>query len=304
MPPQRAQTVVGLGELLWDCFPDRRRAGGAPANVAFHANQFGHAGIVCSRVGADELGTALRQELTQAGMTTDHLQIDLELPTGTVTVDASVADKPRYTIHEPVAWDALEFTPGIARLASGCAVVCFGTLAQRDPRSERTIHRFLDAAEGALKVYDVNLRQDWYTRDRIERSLRQADVVKLNLEELELMAGLFELPGHEPAAWAHALRERSSSSLICLTRAEAGCLLVGIDGLHDEPGRPVDVVDAVGAGDAFTAAMITARLGGWALDATARLANAAGALVASRAGSMPDLRPEFEKLLIDYGSES
>ncbi len=304
MSPKQAQTVVGLGELLWDCFPDRRRAGGAPANVAFHANQFGYTGVVCSRLGDDELGTALREELARAGMTTDHLQTDRELPTGTVTVDTSSADDPRYTIHEPAAWDALEFTPEVASLASESAVVCFGTLAQRDPRSERTIHRFLDAAERALKFYDVNLRQNGYTRERIERSLEHADVVKLNLEELVLLAKLLTIHGCEPVAWARELQERSSASLICVTRAEKGCLLAGSDGVHDEPGQPVTVVDAVGAGDAFTAATIAARLENWPLDATARMANAAGGLVAARAGSMPVLRHEFERLLVEHGSKS
>ncbi len=237
-------------------------------------------------------------------MADDYVQIDRKLPTGTVTVDTSAADDPRYTIHNPVAWDALEFTPEVARLASQCAVVCFGTLAQRDPRSESTIYSFLDAAGAALKVYDVNLRQDWYTQERIERSLEHADVVKLNLEELAMLVGLLALPGDRPIAWADGLVERSSASLVCVTRGEHGCLLVDRDGHHVEPGRPVDVADAVGAGDAFTAAMIAARLDDWPVDATARLANAAGGLVASRAGSMPDLRHEFEKLLIEHGSKS
>ncbi len=304
MPPNQAQTVVGLGELLWDCFPDRRRPGGAPANVAFHANQFGHSGVVCSRIGDDELGVALREELSRAGMTTDHLQTDPELPTGTVTVDTSIADRPEYTIHAPVAWDALEFTARLGRLAEDCSAVCFGTLAQRDRRSERTVHRFLHSAPNALKVYDVNLRQDWYERELIERSLQQADVVKLNLEELGQLAKLCGLTGSGPVQRARQLLDRSSAGLVCVTRAEAGCLLVGDDAICDEAGRVVDVVDAVGAGDAFTAAIITAQLAGWPLDATARLANAAGGLVASRAGSMPNLRQEFEKLRIEHGSKS
>jgi fructokinase len=290
--------VVGLGELLWDCFDDSRRPGGAPANVAFQAGQLGFRGVVCSRVGHDALGNALVDFLAAQGLATDWIQRDAAYPTGTVTVDTTRADHPEYTIHENVAWDHLEFDAALEDLMAGAAAVCFGTLAQRSPVSRETIHRALArTSPECLVVCDVNLRQRWYDREVLERSLAAAALVKLNDHEVTVLAELLGAGSAEHVAFAREIRRRFDVDTVCITRGERGCLLVSADEVVDAPGTAVEVVDTVGSGDAFTAAWIAGRLRLWPLDSQASFANRVGALVASRAGAMPALRAEFARLL-------
>ena len=289
--------IVGLGELLWDCFADARRPGGAPANVAFQAGQLGCQGIVVSRVGRDALGDELVAFLAGQGLDTAWIQRDAVHPTGTVTVDTSRADHPTYVIHENVAWDHLEATVDLKDLMGRAAAGCFGTLAQRWPDSRQAIHAALDAARpDCLVVYDVNLRQQWYERSWIEKSLSRSRIVKLNDDEATVLAELLETGAGDHVAFARAVQQRYGVDTVCITRAEQGCLLVAGDEVVDSPGVRVDVVDAVGAGDAFTAALIVSRLRAWPLAAQAAFANRVGALVASRPGAMPILREEDLRL--------
>lgn len=292
-----APMVIGLGEVFWDIFPDARRLGGATANVAFHAQQLGCNGIVASRVGMDTAGDELCAHLREKRLDTRLIQRDVEHPTGRVTVDLSNPQRPRYVIHEDVACDYLATEETLLQAAREARAICFGTLAQRMPVSRETIHAVLaEAAQECLIVYDVNLRQHWYRREWIERSLRCADVVKINHEEAAIVGPLLELPRGDDRVFAAAVRERYGVELACVTRAEEGCLLVGPDGVADVPGVAVDVVDSVGAGDAFTAALIAAQLDGWPLHATADFANQVGALVTTRAGATPEMSEEFARL--------
>jgi fructokinase len=296
--------VIGLGELLWDVFPDSRRPGGAPANVAFQSQQLGCRGLVASCVGEDEPGGELRVNLVERGLDTSLVQRDADHPTGRVTVDVSDPHHPRYTIHEDVAWDFLQPDENLMSAAREASAICFGTLAQRSPVSRETIHAVLDAAgSDCLIVFDVNLRQQWYDRERIERSLRQADIVKLNHEEAAVLSEMFGFGVQEHRTIAAALQDRFNVDLVCITRAEKGCLLVNRDGIADVPGRKVEVVDAVGAGDAFTAALIVTQLEGWPLQSAAEFANHVGGLVATRrgaSGAMPEQRDEYKLLRKTY----
>lgn len=300
--------VVGLGELLWDCFDDSRRPGGAPANVAFQAGQLGCRGIVCSRVGKDALGDELTGFLAGCGLDTQYIQRDGERPTGTVTVDTSRAGHPRYTIHRPAAWDFIECDALLAELMSQAAAVCFGTLGQRDGAARRAIQNALaQTAENCLVVCDINIRQDWYTRAVLEESLLAARLVKLNDDEVPLLAEVLELDcgtgahgtgGREPLIpFCRELQRRYDVEAVCVTRAERGCLLADREEIVDSPGITIELADAVGAGDAFTAAWITARLQGRSPEQQASLANRVGALVASRRGAMPELKNEFAEIL-------
>lgn len=289
--------VVGLGELLWDCFGDERHPGGAPANVAFHADQLGLRGVVCSRVGGDALGTELVDYLRDRRLTTEFVQRDAGRPTGTVTVETSPAGEPSYVIHEGAAWDAIALTPELDALLPRAAAICFGTLAQRSEQSRETIHAAIAQARDATIVYDVNLRQTWYERAWIERSMRAADVVKLNSDEVTVLGRLLDIDAHDNVAFANALRERFGVKTTCVTRAADGCLVASDGEAVDVGGVKVKVADAVGAGDAFTAAFIAALLKRWPLENAARLANAVGATVASRSGAMPPLREEFAALM-------
>lgn len=301
MTGSNTPTVVGLGEVLWDVFDDSRRPGGAPANVAFQAGQLGGRGVVCSRVGRDDLGDELVAFLAEHGLATDWIQRDEAHPTGTVTVDTSEARAPRYTIHEDVAWDHLAWDADLERLIDSASAVCFGTLAQRQSVSRGTIQAALDRARPrCLLVYDVNLRQDWYRREWIEASLAAANLVKLNDQEVKVLAELLETGSADHGAFARAVRTRFGVEQVCVTRGEKGCYLQGPGDEANCPGVEVEVADAVGAGDAFTAAWIMARLDGWPLARQAAFANRVGALVASRPGAMPPLRSEFAALRDEF----
>jgi fructokinase len=300
--------VVGLGEVLWDCIGEARHPGGAPANVAFHAAQLGCRGVVCSRVGMDALGQEFVAFLAGQGLETASIQRDPDHPTGRATVDASVPERPRFIIHEDVAWDFLKFDESLQKLMEFADAVCFGTLAQRSPTARDTIHRCLESVRPAcLTVYDVNLRQNYYTREQIEHSLAAADLVKLNADEVQVLSHVLNLGDGRGETSAHAsdaahvafartVCERFAVEAVCITRAERGCLVATAGETVDCPGRAVQVVDAVGAGDAFTAALIFAQLAGWPLRRAAAFANEVGALVATRPGAMPALTAEFAAL--------
>jgi fructokinase len=248
-------------------------------------------------VGADGAGEELLEYLTARGLETRHIQRDADRATGRVTVDSTDPQRPSYLIHQNVAWDYLEFDRPLERLMGEASAVCFGTLAQRSLQSRETIHRCLSAAPGALVVYDVNLRQSWYQREWIERSLRASRIVKLNANEVDVLAEVLQARSAEPPDFAGSLRKRYGVELVCITRAERGCLLIGAGQTADVPGVDVHVADAVGAGDAFTAGLIWAHLRGWSLPSAARFANEVGALVASRPGAMPVLTDELSTLV-------
>jgi fructokinase len=295
---QAAAIVVGLGELLWDCFPDRRLPGGAPANVAFHAGQLGMQGVICSSVGTDELGDEMLRFIAENGLSTAFIQHDAKHGTGRVDITSDERGEPRYDFAYDVAWDHLLFDEQWRGLAQQAGAVCFGTLAQRSPGSRTAIHQFLAAAPpDAIKVYDVNLRQPWYQRQWIEPSLRIADIVKLNHEEVETLAAMLAVPSREPRNLAGVLQAEFGAGLVCVTRGKDGCLLVRGDEVAEQPGIAVREAFPVGAGDALTAALIFTQLNHWPLEASAQFANRVAALVAGKPGAMPPLRDDFEALI-------
>ncbi|MBS0203279.1 MAG: carbohydrate kinase [Planctomycetes bacterium] len=291
---------LGLGELLWDCFPDRRMPGGAPANVAFHAQQLGLNAATVTRVGCDQLGDEICRFLQSQGLCLDLVQCDPIHGTGTVTVDAGPTGT-NYVFKPDSAWDFLEPTSSLLAAMQSARAVCFGTLAQRNAVSRETIHACLNASSpDCLIVYDINLRPPFYERAWIERSLHQAQIVKLNDEEVRILAGMFDIGISDNPGVAKWLLTQFDLQLVCVTRGGAGCLLVSPDETIDVPGVPVHVVDTVGAGDSFTAALIQTRLAGWPLRRSAEFANRVGALVASRPGAMPVLQQELAELRAEF----
>jgi fructokinase len=289
--------VVGLGELLWDCFADSRLPGGAPANVAYHACQLGCRGIVASRVGQDPLGDELVAFLASQGLETAWVQRDATHPTSTVTVDASRPDDPRFYIHENVAWDYLALEMALEQLLVRANAVCFGTLAQRSRYSCHTIQQAIrTVGPGCLVVFDVNLRQGGCPRYLLEASLRASHIVKLNAEEVLGIDEYLEIGAREPEWFARAIQDLYGVDTVCITRGDRGCVLIGPDQVADDSGKPVAVADTVGAGDAFTAALIASRLRGWPLAAQASFANAVGGLVAGRRGAMPAVGEAYRQL--------
>jgi fructokinase len=299
-PSETFSTVIGLGELLWDCFPDRRLPGGAPANVAFHAQQLGLTAAAATRVGTDPLGDELDSFLRSQGLSTALVQRDPIHGTGTVTVESGPSGN-GFTFLENSAWDFLEATPDWLAAMAKAQAVCFGTLAQRGSVSRETIHRCLDATPAeTLIVYDVNLRPPFFERSWIERSLARATIVKLNDEEVRVLGPLLLGQTLNDRDFARWLLSAYPAEAVCITRGAAGALVVTANEVIEVPGTPVTVVDTVGAGDAFTSALIWARLAAWPWDRAARFANCIGALVASRPGAMPMLRAEFAAVKAEF----
>ena len=290
--------MIGLGELLWDCFPDRRLPGGAPANVAFHAQQLGLSTAVATRVGQDEFGDELLQFLQTQGLSTELVQQDSSHPTGTVTVSPGTSMSVDYTFLENSAWDFLEPKPELLAAMGAAKAICFGTLGQRRPVSRNTIQQCLNAAaKDCLIVYDVNLRSPFFSKDWILQSLKRATVVKLNLDEVKVLTKLLGFPLVDEVRFAKKLLDDFRQlSMVCITRGSEGCLGVTCDEAISLSGIAVKVGDTVGAGDAFTAAIIFGQLAGWPFAKMLDLANSFGALVASRVGAMPSMPKELASL--------
>jgi fructokinase len=281
--------VVGIGELLWDRFPDgRRELGGAVANLVYHATQLGDRGVVASRVGRDLAGDDLVARLGELGVDCSYLQRDATHPTG--TVDVRLADgHPSYTIHQQVAFDFPELDRRWQELAARTDAVTFGTLAQRTPAAAEAIARFVAACPPAcVRLLDVNLRQRFWSASLLEHSLRAATAIKLNAEELPAVAAAVGVTGGTAHTTLQRLLERYRLRLACLTRGARGSLLVAAGAAAVEhPGARVAVADTVGAGDAFAAAMLFHLLRGSSLQRMAAAANDYAAFVATRRGGTP-----------------
>jgi len=280
--------VVGLGEVLWDVFPERTCLGGAPSNFAYITTLMGDQGVVASRVGEDSRGIEALRRLEELGLNIDHVQTDGEHPTGTVNVEVDGNGQPRFEITQPVAWDHLQWTLDWQHLAETADAVCFGSLAQRSETSRKTIRRFLKATPPhTVKIFDVNLRQSFYSPEILADSMKLADVVKLNNDELPKIMNLSRMPHKDELSSAQRLIAEHDLELVCITRGGSGSLLVAAKNSSEHPGFKVHVADTVGSGDAFTAGLVHEYLHGASLDLMNEVANLVGAWVASEVGAMP-----------------
>lgn len=291
------RTVVGLGEILWDLLPEGSRPGGAPANFAVMSSRLGDRAVVASRLGPDALGAEARTALEAFHANTDFLQTDAEYPTGTVTVSLA-SGEPEYTIHEPVAWDRLEFTPEWQKLAHEADAVCFGTLAQRSPASRATILEFLHATRPeCVRVFDVNLRAPFWSPEVLRQSLGHTTILKLNAAELpDVLKGTEACPyptastdEEEVLRGARRLMDRYPLQLVCVTLGAHGSLLATPSNFHRHYGLSTTIRDTVGAGDAFTAALVHYYLDGAPLAVLNEAGNRWGSWVASQSGGIPPL---------------
>jgi len=288
--------VVGLGELLWDMLPAGKRLGGAPANFTVMSSRLGNRGVIASRLGNDALGAEARDMLQAFPAGVGLLQIDAAHPTGTVGVEIHDGE-PHYIIHEPAAWDFMEWTPEWQALAESADAVCFGSLAQRDSDSRATIREFLAATRPeCVRVFDVNLRAPFFNVDVIAASLASATIFKLNELEVPQVLAMLDMPqpadSDEEAALlsaARALLQKYPLQLVAITMGGEGSLLVTRENFHRHHGVPIKIADTVGAGDAFTAALVHARLAGASLAAMNEAGNRWGGWVASQPGAMPPL---------------
>lgn len=287
--------VVGMGEALWDMLPEGRKIGGAPANFAYHVSQFGLPSCVVSAVGKDELGEEIIDNFAAKGL--NQLIAEVPYPTGTVLVELDAAGIPQYDIRENVAWDNIPYTTALDELARRTRAVCFGSLAQRSEVSRDTINRFLDVvAEDAdnLIVFDVNLRQHFYTKEILNASMERCNMLKINDEELVTVCRMFGFAGLDPREQSRALLEMFSLRMLILTCGIDGSyVFTPGDELSYQPTPLVEVADTVGAGDSFTAAFVAGILIGKPVDEAHRLAVYTSAFVCTQNGAMPILPAEL-----------
>lgn len=285
--------IVGLGEVLWDKFPRGKRLGGAPANFAYHSAQFGHEGLVVSAIGLDRNGNDIIQELEKHQLPY-HLD-RVAYPTGTVDVDLGNPNAPVYTINTKVAWNHIPFTDELRTIAASAKAVCYGSLAQWGRESRSSIRLFLDSCSAdCLKICDINLRQTYYTKSTIRESLRRADILKLNEDELYVITNLlgFKMAGEE--VLCRRLMRAYKLEMIILTKGVYGSWVLWKDGVSHQGTPKVKVVSAVGAGDSFTGAFIGSYLNGASIPEAHAIAVRVSAYVCTQKGAMPPIPEELK----------
>ncbi|MEN9918709.1 MAG: hypothetical protein RL662_1145 [Bacteroidota bacterium] len=278
--------VIGLGEILWDMFPEGKKMGGAPANFAYHSSQLGMMGYVVSAVGYDNLGQEILTQLSSKKLNFEMEQIGF--PTGRVTVTVDKMGVPQYDILEDVAWDNILLTQAMRDLARCADAVCFGTLAQRSHVSRQTINSFLDLVpQSALRVFDINLRQHYYSSELIEKSLQRSNALKINNDEVEVISNMFGLTKMGEKDFCHYMLHKYNLQYVILTKGENGSYVMNDKECSFLESPQVHVADTVGAGDSFTAAFVYGILLGENLRQAHQLAVRLSAYVCSQVGAMP-----------------
>ncbi len=282
--------VVGIGEALWDVLPEGKKLGGAPANFAYHVSQFGLQSRVVSAIGEDKLGNEILENFQGKGL---HTLIEkVEYPTGTVQVQLDNEGVPCYDIKDNVAWDNIPFTDKLKQLAQKTCAVCYGSLAQRNVVSRETINAFLDAipdGKGPYKIFDINLRQGFYTKEIICNSMQRCNILKINDEELVTVSRMFGYPGIDLQDKCWILLAKYKLEMLILTCGVNGSYVFTPGSVSFVETPKVEVADTVGAGDSFTAAFVSAILKGKPVNEAHQLAVNVSAYVCTQNGAMPEL---------------
>ena len=286
---QAEAEVLCVGEVLWDALPAGLFLGGAPFNVACHLRAAGVPVSLVSRVGRDRLGDEARARVARYGVRTDLVQVDERLPTGFVRVTISATGSPSFEILAPAAWDAIEANDTLLARARAARAIVFGSLAQREPVSRRTIELLWDS--GAMLVFDANLRPPYDDRDVVRRSLERANVVKVSAQELERLSGWYELPGRDLHARVTAMAERFHCDVVCVTHGKEGSAMWREGRWTEHPGFDVEVRDTVGTGDAYLAVLLAGLLKGADDESVLHHASMMGAYVATQSGAVPPDQP-------------
>lgn len=288
------EIVVGMGEALWDVLPEGKKIGGAPANFAYHVSQFGLPSCVVSAIGDDALGKEIIENFTSKGL--DQLIAEVPYPTGTVQVEIDQTGIPLYDIKENVAWDNIPYTEHLDALAKRTKAVCFGSLAQRNVVSRETINHFLDTMpkdDDSLIVFDVNLRQGFYNKEILCKSMQNCNILKINDEELITVSRMFGYPGIDLQDKCWILLGKYNLNMLILTCGINGSYVFTPGNVSFQPTPKVEVADTVGAGDSFTAAFIASILKGKSVTEAHTIAVKTSAFVCTQKGAMPILPPEY-----------
>ncbi len=286
--------VVGLGEVLWDMLPEGRKIGGAPVNFAYHAGQFGIETMAVSAIGNDKLGEDTIAEMN--GKHLNHIFPSVPYPTGSVQVSLDEKGVPAYDIKENVAWDNIPFTNEIESVARSCRAVCFGSLAQRNAVSRNTIRKFIESTpDGCIRIFDINLRQNFYTSNVIRDSLEHCNILKINDEEIMLVSRMFNYDSSNIENVCRTIMEDFSLEMVILTCGTKGSYIFTKGGVSFMPTPKVNVADTVGAGDSFTGSFCAAILRGLPVAEAHKKAVEVSAYVCTQNGAMPEI-PESMKL--------
>lgn len=286
--------IVGIGEILWDVFPNAKVLGGAPANFAYHVSQFGFEGFAISAIGNDELGDEIMENLNNKAL--KYIIEKTPFATGTVQVTLDGKGIPQYEIMQNVAWDNIPFTPQMEELARKTRTVCFGSLAQRSEVSRNTINRFLDLVPtDALKIFDINLRQHFYSQQLIEHSLRRCNILKINDDEVVQVAKLFEWEMTTEMEICQKLLANYSLNMIILTKGTEGSYVITDTETSFKATPKVEVADTVGAGDSFTAGFVASLLSGKTISEAHEIAVEVSAFICTQHGAMPTLSDSILK---------
>ncbi|MDY3217065.1 MAG: carbohydrate kinase [Sodaliphilus sp.] len=288
------EIVVGMGEALWDVLPEGKKIGGAPANFAYHVSQFGLPSCVVSAIGDDALGKEIIENFTSKGL--DQLIAEVPYPTGTVQVEIDQTGIPLYDIKENVAWDNIPYSEHLDALAKRTKAVCFGSLAQRNVVSRETINHFLDTMpkdDDSLIVFDVNLRQGFYNKEILCKSMQNCNILKINDEELITVSRMFGYPGIDLQDKCWILLGKYNLKMLILTCGINGSYVFTPGNVSFQPTPKVEVTDTVGAGDSFTAAFIASILKGKSVTEAHTIAVKTSAFVCTQKGAMPILPPEY-----------
>ena len=291
--------IVGMGEVLWDVLPEGKKIGGAPANFAYHISQFGLDSCVVSAVGDDKLGYEILDNFDKKKL--NYLIEKVPYPTGTVQVELDETGIPCYEIKEGVAWDNIPYTPALEELAKKTRAVCFGSLAQRSIVSRETINYFLDVmpdGEGQYKIFDINLRQGFYTKDTLCNSMQRCNVLKINDEELITVSRMFGYPDIDFQDKCWILLAKYNLKMLILTCGVNGSYVFTPGNISFVETPKVDVADTVGAGDSFTATFITGILKGKDVSEVHKHAVEVSAYVCTQNGEMPEFPPYLREQLL------
>ncbi len=286
--------IVGLGEALWDCLPEGSKLGGAPANFAYHMSQFGYEALAVSALGKDKLGDETIKIFEKEHLSFIMPRVDY--PTGTVQVELDDEGVPTYQIKTGVAWDNIPYSHAIDEVAKECRAVCFGSLAQRSDVSRHTINFFLDSTpKDCLKIFDINLRQNFYTKEVIQESMRKCNILKINDEELVVIGRLFGYPGLDIENKCWLLMGKYHLDMLILTCGVNGSYVFASQKVSFKKTPKVEIADTVGAGDSFTACFLADILAGKSVEEAHELAVEVSAYVCTQEGAMPAIPDKYLK---------